>query len=162
MTTDAGELRDLPSPTPGPAELADLELLMNGAFHPLRGFLGAVDAATVAAAGRLADGTPWPAPVTLAVPEDLTKEDRILLADPEGVPLAVLQVTDAWQDSSAAHRFPAGDPLRTAGRWRAAGPVRGRGARRRASRSWLGGCAHSSAPSGAGGGPRRRPSARRR
>ncbi len=125
MTTDAGELRDLPSLTPGPAELADLELLLNGAFRPLRGFLGAVDAATVAAAGRLADGTPWPAPVTLAVPEDLTKEERLLLSDPEGVPLAVLQVTETWQDSSAAPGFPEGDPLRAsgAGSWRAAGPV---------------------------------------
>lgn len=128
MTT--GELHDLPSLTPGPAELADLELLLNGAFRPLGGFLGAVDAATVAAAGRLADGTPWPAPVTLAVPEDLTKEERIVLSDPEGVPLAVLQVTETWQGSSAAPGFPETDPLRSSGAssWRAAGPVTALGA----------------------------------
>jgi sulfate adenylyltransferase len=109
MSTEAGDLRDLPALTPGPAELADLELLLNGAFHPLTGFLGAIDAATVAAAGHLADGTPWPAPVTLVVPEDLAKEERITLTDPEGVPLALLEVTERWQDPSD--------------RWRLAGPV---------------------------------------
>ncbi|MCO6006731.1 adenylyl-sulfate kinase [Actinoallomurus purpureus] len=130
MTTEAGDLRDLPSLTPGPAELADLELLLNGAFHPLTGFLGAVDAATVTAAGRLADGTPWPAPVTLAVPEDLTKEERLILADPEGVPLAVLHVSETWRDNTSPPGFPEGDPLRASATtsWRAAGRVEALGA----------------------------------
>ena len=120
MTTEAGDLRDLPTHTPGPAELADLELLLNGAFRPLTGFLGAVDSATVSAAGRLADGTPWPVPVTLTVSEDLVKEERLILTDPEGVPLAVLRVAEAWQSPG---ELP--DPLRdpaTAG-WHVAGPV---------------------------------------
>src|SRR6266516_5713053 len=64
-------LRDLPVWTPDPAELADLELLLNGAYAPLSGFMGAFGAATVSAGGRLADGTPWPAAVTLTVPKDL-------------------------------------------------------------------------------------------
>src|SRR4051794_7267182 len=130
MSTEAGDLRDLPSLTPGPAELADLELLLNGAFHPLTGFLGAVDAATVAAAGRLADGTPWPAPVTLAIPEDLKKEERLVLADPEGAPVAVLHVTEVWRDAASPPGFPEGDPLRTSATtsWRAAGRVEALGA----------------------------------
>ncbi|GAA0355812.1 adenylyl-sulfate kinase [Actinoallomurus spadix] len=125
MTTEAGDLRDLPSLTPGPAELADLELLLNGAFQPLTGFLGAVDAATVAAAGRLADGTPWPAAVTLAVPEDLTKEERVVLTDPEGVPLAILHIAETWQDNVSPAGFPGGDPLRASETtsWHAAGRV---------------------------------------
>jgi sulfate adenylyltransferase len=64
----------------------------------------------VIAGGRLADGTPWPVPVTLAVPKELTGHDRIVLQDPEGVPLAVLEVTEAWQDPT------------TQG-WRLAGPL---------------------------------------
>jgi sulfate adenylyltransferase len=117
LTTDPDELRDVPVLTPGPAELADLELLLNGAFHPLTGFLGAVDAATVAAAGRLADGTSWPAPVTLTVPDDLVKEERLVLTDPEGVPLALLQATGTWQDSGE-------EPTRDAApQWRMSGPV---------------------------------------
>jgi sulfate adenylyltransferase len=125
LTTETGELRDLPTLTPGPAELADLELLLNGAFRPLTGFLGAVDAATVAAAGRLADGTAWPAPVTLGIPEDLVKEERLLLTDPEGVPLAVLTATEAWQEPATPNAFPEADPLRdsAASGWRVAGPV---------------------------------------
>ncbi len=110
MTTEGDELRDLPTLTPGPAELADLELLLNGAFRPLTGFLGAMDAATVTAAGRLADGTPWPVPVTLTVPEDLVKEERLILTDPEGVPLAVLQVTEAWKPTG---ELPDTDPPQT-------------------------------------------------
>ena len=57
--------------TPEPAELADLELLLAGAFKPLTGFLGSLDTAAVVEGGRLADGTPWPAPVLLGVPASL-------------------------------------------------------------------------------------------
>jgi sulfate adenylyltransferase len=121
LTTEAGELRDLPTLTPGPAELADLELLLNGAFRPLTGFLGAVDSATVAGAGRLADGTPWPAQVTLTVPEDLLKEERLILADPEGVPLAVLTATETWKEPAQPDGSP--EAGSAAPGWRVAGPV---------------------------------------
>jgi sulfate adenylyltransferase len=122
LTTETGDLRDLPTHTPGPVELADLELLLNGAFRPLTGFLGAVDSATVAAAGRLADGTPWPVPVTLAVPEDLVKEERLMLTDPEGAPVAVIQVTEAWESPG---ELPDADPPgdAPAASWQVAGPV---------------------------------------
>lgn len=113
MTAEPGlpdTLRDLPVWTPGPVELADLELLLAGAFRPLKGFLGAYDTAMVIAGGRLADGTPWPVPVTLTVPKDLTGEGRLVLQDPEGVPLAVLEVAETWQDP-------------TSGAWRLAGPL---------------------------------------
>ncbi|MFA1541196.1 adenylyl-sulfate kinase [Actinomadura monticuli] len=113
MTAEAGlpdTLRDLPAWTPGPVELADLELVLAGAYRPLTGFLGSFDTATVTAGGRLADGTPWPVPVTLAVPKELTGHERVVLQDPEGVPLAVLEVAESWQD-----------PV-TQG-WRLAGPL---------------------------------------
>jgi sulfate adenylyltransferase len=75
-----GELRDLPTLTPGPAELADLELLLSGAFPPITGFMRSVDAAATQATGRLADGTPWPAPVVLAAPEGLARAAAASLA----------------------------------------------------------------------------------
>ncbi|MFC4058447.1 adenylyl-sulfate kinase [Planomonospora corallina] len=82
--------------TPDARELADLELLLAGAYHPLTGFMGPADAHAVAEHGTLSDGTPWPAPVTLALPGDhpAAPGDRITLHDPEGAPLAVLTVTE--------------------------------------------------------------------
>ncbi|RVX44784.1 sulfate adenylyltransferase [Nonomuraea polychroma] len=79
--------------TPEPHELADLELLLSGAFDPLTGFLGHDDVHTVHERGTLADGTPWPAPVTLHLPVEVFPRDEITLLDPEGLPLAVLTVT---------------------------------------------------------------------
>ncbi|ACZ91229.1 adenylyl-sulfate kinase [Streptosporangium roseum] len=82
--------------TPDARELADLELLLSGAFQPLTGFLTSADAHAVDEHGTLADGTPWPAPVTLALPDDhpAAPGDRITLRDPEGAALAVLTVTE--------------------------------------------------------------------
>ncbi|WP_067483414.1 adenylyl-sulfate kinase [Actinomadura hibisca] len=117
MTAEAGlpdTLRDLPTWTPDGVELADLELLLAGVYRPLAGFLGSFDTAMVIAGGRLADGTPWPVPVTLAVPKELTAHERLVLQDPEGVPLAVLAVGEAWQDPTTQGWRLAGtlEPLR--------------------------------------------------
>ncbi|HEX4813043.1 MAG TPA: adenylyl-sulfate kinase [Nonomuraea sp.] len=79
--------------TPEPHELADLELLLSGAFEPLTGFLGHDDLHAVHERGTLADGTPWPAPVTLHLPAEVSPGDQVTLLDPEGTPLAVLTVT---------------------------------------------------------------------
>ncbi|GAA3126378.1 hypothetical protein GCM10010466_16570 [Planomonospora alba] len=89
--------------TPDARELADLELLLSGAYHPLTGFMGPADAHAVAEHGTLADGTPWPAPVTLALPGDhpAAPGDRVTLRDPEGAPLAVLTVTERAQGLAA-------------------------------------------------------------
>ncbi|MFC5754898.1 adenylyl-sulfate kinase [Actinomadura rugatobispora] len=104
MTADAGlpdTLRDLPAWSPDAIELADLELLLAGVYRPLAGFLGSFDTAMVIAGGRLADGTPWPVPVTLSVPKEFTAHERVVLQDPEGVPLAVLDVAEAWQEPTS-------------------------------------------------------------
>jgi sulfate adenylyltransferase len=78
------------------AQLGDLELLTSGVFAPLRGFLDAADAAGAAGPGLLADGTPWPLPVTLEVPANAVREDadHLVLQDREGSPLAVLSITE--------------------------------------------------------------------
>ena len=117
VTADAGlpdTLRELPAWTPDAIELADLELLLAGVYRPLAGFLGSFDTAMVIAGGRLADGTPWPVPVTLAVPKELTAHERVVLQDPEGLPLAVLDVAEVWQDPTSQGWRLAGtlEPLR--------------------------------------------------
>jgi sulfate adenylyltransferase len=75
------------------AQLGDLELLTSGVFAPLRGFMDAADTAAVAERGTLADGTPWPVPVTLDVPAELIPSgaDHLVLQDQEGSPLAVVR-----------------------------------------------------------------------
>src|SRR5437764_447678 len=90
-------LRGAPTYTPRPRELADLELLLSGAYAPLAGFLHQADLAGVIRRGRLADGTPWSAPVTLEVPIELT--ERLDLTNPIR---RVLVLTDAEAAPAAA------------------------------------------------------------
>jgi len=87
-------------------QLCDLELLMNGGFSPLRGFMNRKDYEGVCKDMRLADGTLWPMPITLDVTEEFAKKltpgsSKIALRDGEGVMLAVLNVGDVWQPDRA-------------------------------------------------------------
>src|SRR3954452_17780675 len=79
-------------------ELADLELIAVGAASPLRGFLGAADYESVLARMRLADGTVWPIPLTLAAPDEdaalFERCSRIALRDGRGYLWAVLTVSE--------------------------------------------------------------------
>ena len=81
-------------------QLCDLELLLNGGFSPLSGFLTEVDYEPVLTDMRLADGSLWPMPVTLDVTEEFAEGvsvgDSIALRDPEGVMLAALHIEDMW------------------------------------------------------------------
>ncbi|WP_425565681.1 adenylyl-sulfate kinase [Saccharopolyspora gregorii] len=97
----------IPGWTPEPAELSDVELLLDGAFGPLAGFLGAADVDSVRTRRRLLDGTPWPAPIVLPVPADLADAPRIELRDAEGAPVAVLRNDDPWSDGTTC--FAAGE-----------------------------------------------------
>ncbi len=87
-------------------QVCDLELLLNGGFSPLRGFMTKDDYDGVCDKMRLADGTLWTIPITLDVSEefaaDLTSGSTIALRDPEGVMLAVLHVEDVWRPDLAA------------------------------------------------------------
>jgi sulfate adenylyltransferase len=87
-------------------QLCDLELLLNGGFSPLMGFMGQADYDAVLKEMRLADGTLWPIPITLDVSEDfaqgLTPGEMIALRDPEGVMLAALTVQDVWEADKTA------------------------------------------------------------
>lgn len=94
------ESRDWQSWSLTPKQLADLELLMCGAFSPLRGFMQRPDYESVRDSMRLADGTLWPIPITLGLPEamaqSLSSGERVALRDPEGVMLAAICVRDVW------------------------------------------------------------------
>ena len=99
-----------------PRQICDLELLMNGGFHPLKGFLGQADYDSVVKTMRLADGALWPIPVNLDVTEKFAATvevgQDIALRDQEGVILATMTVTDKWSPNKAVeaeHVFGADD-----------------------------------------------------
>jgi sulfate adenylyltransferase len=81
-------------------QLCDFELLANGGFQPLAGFLGEEDYDSVLDRMRLADGRLWPMPITLdvsvAFAERIEIGQDIALRDPEGVILGILSVTSKW------------------------------------------------------------------
>jgi sulfate adenylyltransferase len=101
-----------------PRQICDLELLLNGGFSPLTGFMKKADYDAVCATMRLADGTLWPMPITLDVPEafaaTLTPGATIALRDAEGVMLAALHVEDIWtpdRDAEAKAVFGTNDKV---------------------------------------------------
>ena len=86
-------------------QACDLELLMNGGFFPLKGFLTEADYNGVVENMRLTDGTLWPMPITLDVSEQFADTvapgTQIALRDAEGVILAILTVSDKWMPEKA-------------------------------------------------------------
>ncbi len=84
-----------------PRQLCDVELLLNGGFAPLTGFLTQPDYERVLEDMRLASGALWPIPVTLDVDAEFASKlaagQRIALKDPENVIVALLEVGSIWQ-----------------------------------------------------------------
>ncbi len=121
-------------------QVCDLELLMNGGFHPLKGFQTEADYNGVVADMRTEDGTLWPIPITLDVSEKFAETvapgQDIALRDAEGVILAILSITDKWvpnKDIEAEKVFGANDLAHpavnylhnTAGKVYLGGPITG-------------------------------------
>ncbi|ANT60646.1 MULTISPECIES: bifunctional sulfate adenylyltransferase/adenylylsulfate kinase [unclassified Salipiger] len=102
MKFEAAELVSLDL---SPRQICDLELLMNGGFYPLKGFLGEEDYDGVVENMRLADGALWPMPITLdvkaAFADSIELDQDIALRDQEGVILATMTVTDKWVPDKA-------------------------------------------------------------
>ncbi|HTU47743.1 MAG TPA: bifunctional sulfate adenylyltransferase/adenylylsulfate kinase [Bryobacteraceae bacterium] len=89
-----------------PRQLCDLDLLMNGGFSPLTGFMTRKDYESVCSTMRLEDGTIWPIPITLDVTEEFRRQIEpgrtVALRDAEGVMLAALHVEEVWQPDRLA------------------------------------------------------------
>ncbi|MBN1847779.1 MAG: bifunctional sulfate adenylyltransferase/adenylylsulfate kinase [Deltaproteobacteria bacterium] len=97
-------LKDLSTHIPSIAlserQMCDLELLMNGAFSPLNGFMTKNDYESVLDRMRLQEGTVWPMPICLDINEveagRLESGQSVALRDPEGFMLAVLHIDEIW------------------------------------------------------------------
>ncbi|MBS3820509.1 MAG: bifunctional sulfate adenylyltransferase/adenylylsulfate kinase [Planctomycetes bacterium] len=93
--------RDWPSWDLTPRQICDLEMLVNGAFSPLTGFMTQDEYDGCCKDMRLPDDTLWPMPIMLDIPSDIADtltagESVLALRDPEGVMLAALHVEDLW------------------------------------------------------------------
>jgi len=102
------EAQELPSWDLTQRQLCDIELILNGGFSPLDGFLNKADYEGVCKDMRLADGTLWPMPITLDISDDFAEKvdegKSIILRDLEGVVIAILDVESKWTADKEVNR----------------------------------------------------------
>ncbi|KAG1737708.1 hypothetical protein EDB19DRAFT_1717418 [Suillus lakei] len=101
-------------------QLCDLELIINGGFSPLEGFMNEADYTSVVDTLRLSDGTLFAMPVTLDVSSadierlSIVPGARIALRDPrDDEALAIITVDDVYtydRVKECIHVFGADDP----------------------------------------------------
>lgn len=88
-----------------PRQLCDIELILNGGFSPLTGFMTEADYDSVLTDMRLANGLLWSMPITLDVNQETAEKAKeagqLTLRDQEGVVIAILNVSDVWQPNKA-------------------------------------------------------------
>lgn len=86
-------------------QVCDIELILNGAFSPLEGFLGQADYDGVVDNMHLESGVLWTMPITLDVSQEfadgLSAGEKIALRDPEHCLIAILTVGDIWTPDKA-------------------------------------------------------------
>ncbi len=90
----------LPQITVGSRQLADLEMLANGAYSPLSGFMTRADYLSVVDTMHLSNGLPWSIPITLSVEaeqaESLKEGSQVALVNAEGALQAVMTVEEKY------------------------------------------------------------------
>lgn len=95
-----GESLTMESITLSKRQLCDLELLINGAYSPLTGFMTKAEYTSVINDMRLSNGLLWSIPITLDISRELadrlTTGMKLGLMDQEGFMLAVIDVEDIW------------------------------------------------------------------
>lgn len=91
----------LPRVRLNPRQLSDVEMIAVGAFSPLEGFMGSRDYAAVLENERLAGGTVWTIPVTLAVSEETKRSvgnaEAVALTDADDRIVAVLELEEIFR-----------------------------------------------------------------
>jgi sulfate adenylyltransferase len=81
-------------------ELADLEMISNGAFSPLEGFVNSKDYESILHSMHLSNGLPWTIPITLSVSDEgkskISQSDELAMYDMRGVCLGILTVEELF------------------------------------------------------------------
>ena len=92
---------DLKSITLSDKQICDIELILDGSFSPLDGFMNKKDYNSVIENMRLSDNSLWPIPICLDLNKEKAKEiegsEKIALRDQEGYLIAVMNVEDIWK-----------------------------------------------------------------
>ena len=87
-----------PSITLNKKQLCDFELLVNGGFAPLKGFMNEYDYTSVVNHMRLHDGQLWAMPITLCINEEQEQElkhsNYVVLKHETGLPLGIMDIRD--------------------------------------------------------------------
>ena len=79
-------------------QTADFELLANGGFAPLKGFMGSADWKSSVENMTLADGEEvWPIPVTLATDLEVSEGDVVALSADNGKALGRIRVSEIFE-----------------------------------------------------------------
>jgi sulfate adenylyltransferase len=95
------DVAQLPSIELDSRHSSDFELLANGGFSPLRGFMGEVAYRAVVDSMALTNGLPWPVPVTLSVDQAtasrLAAGKPAALRDSSGFVLGVIDVEEIYR-----------------------------------------------------------------
>src|SRR2546428_6106930 len=91
--------RGLPSLALHPRSVADLELIASGGYSPLTGFMGQADYQRVLHEMRLADGWPWPLPITLRAGGATPPRRPAALAGPGRTILGPWEVREGYTGS---------------------------------------------------------------
>ena len=101
----AREIAGLPAIELDSRTASDFELLANGGFSPLTGFMGEAAYRSVVEEMTLPDGLTWSIPVTLSVPEaragELRPGTRASLRDEDGLPLGVIAIEETYRRDKA-------------------------------------------------------------
>ena len=106
MATEAEQVelqeraKSLPQIVIGSRQLADLEMLANGAYSPLRGFMTQQDYRGVVNEMHLANGLPWSVPITLSTSAEqartLSEGTQVALVTEQGTLYAVMTVEETF------------------------------------------------------------------
>ncbi len=110
-------IRSLPVVRLDARQLSDLQMIAQGAFSPLEGFLCREDYRNVLRHMRLADGTVWSLPITLAVDAEsarsLKEGQEVALAAPDGQSVGLLELEEVFpydKEEEAQSVFRTTDP----------------------------------------------------
>jgi sulfate adenylyltransferase len=92
--------RGLAQITIGSRQLADLEMMANGAYSPLGGFMTRANYLSVVDTMHLSNGLPWSIPITLSVDSEqaasLKEGSQVALVNAEGVLQAVMTIEEKY------------------------------------------------------------------